>query len=132
MPLSTLNHALIENAPECVSAYDNRLFITLWNKACEKKFGIPASEAIGKHLLHLFPNIGNDYRVLCLQLAADGGKTFFFPNMTYVLTQPFSLYSQYIRPIRKNGENLGVVNIVRDHPGEEAFTVDDFRHFFLQ
>lgn len=127
---SRLNEKLVNAATECISAYDKKLFITLWNKACESKFGISAEEAVGRHLLHLFPHIINDYRVQCLQMAADAGKTYYFPNMAYMYAEHFLLYSQYICPLRENGEITGVVNIVRDHPEEEMYTIDDFRKFF--
>lgn len=123
------NLEAIENASECVSAYNDRLFITMWNPACEKKFSIKAEQAVGKHLLQLFPFIANDYRVVALQSSHNTKQTYFFRNMVYQFIRPAMLYTQYIRPIKNATETI---SIVKDHEEEENLSVADFKHFFLQ
>lgn len=49
--------SLIEQSPDCISGYDAALTITLWNSACDKKFGLSKNQALEKPLLTLFPKI---------------------------------------------------------------------------
>jgi two-component system, NtrC family, sensor kinase len=131
MHLPTLNQQLIYNASECISAYDDRLFITVWNRACERKFGVSEKEAVGKQLFDLFPHIEKDYRVKCMKEAITLGKSFFFSNMVYQYTNQPHYYSQYIRPFKHSTGTVGVINIVRDHDQEERLTVKYFKSFFF-
>jgi PAS domain S-box-containing protein len=105
--------SLIEQAPDCISGYDAALNITIWNSACEKKFGLSKEQALGKPLLTLFPEIEKDHRLQCLQKAAQEGASFFFSNLPYLFEDGF--YTQAIIPLHdKNRQVFRVLNIVRD------------------
>jgi PAS domain-containing protein len=130
MLLDTLDLKKIDNATECISAYDNSLHVTLWNRACVEKFHIEAKKIIGKYLVDLFPYIENDYRVGCLRTAANEGQSYYFPNMAYLYTEQQQFYSQLIKPLREGDKLIGVINIVRDHVANETLTLVDFNKFF--
>jgi PAS domain-containing protein len=101
-----------------VSLYDTTLRITSWNDACEKRFKIPAAAAEGKLLIELFPDILSDYRYTCLQEAATEGKSFYFTNLPYDNYPGF--YSQMIAALKdKNGERMGLINIIRHQENDE-------------
>lgn len=128
--LSALDLEKVKNATESISAYDENLNITLWNPAVGKRHGVTEENALGQSLFSLFPYAAGDQRINFLRIAMVTGQSFYFPNMIYLYTQPFTYYSQYIQPIRKNGRIIGVVNIVRDHLMEESFSAEEFREFF--
>jgi len=48
---------LAESISDVFFALDENLRYTYWNKASEKLTGIPAKDALGKHLYDIFPNI---------------------------------------------------------------------------
>lgn len=113
MQLSFLDADKIEQSPDCISAYDDGLIITIWNKACETKYGIPKEEALDRNLLHLFPNITEDYRVQCLRKCLQEQESFFFPNLP--LLYGTGIYSQVILPLHNEEEGvIGTLNIVRE------------------
>jgi PAS domain-containing protein len=125
-----LNLEKVRNAQESISAYDEQLNITLWNPGIEKRTGVAEKDALGKCFLDLFPYSRDDQRTKFLNIAMSADQSFFFPNMIYLYLQPFSYYTQYIQPLKKNGKIIGVINIVRDHTIEETFTPEDFTSFF--
>jgi hypothetical protein len=92
--------------------------------------GIAAQDAIGQSLLSLFPFAEGDQRVKFLKLAMQLDQSFYFPNMIYLHTQPFSYYTQYIHPQKTDGIITGVINIVRDHQMEETFLPEEFLVYF--
>jgi PAS domain-containing protein len=125
-----LNDAKVRGALESISVYNEQLDITLWNPAIEKRTGIAEKDAIGKSLFTLFPHIKDDQRTKFLNIAMQMDQSFFFPNMIYLYTQPFTYYTQYIHPLKKNGKVVGVINIVRDHEMEETYSPEEFLLFF--
>lgn len=125
-----LNLEKVRNAQESVSAYDERLNITLWNPAIEKRTGVAEKDALGKCFLDLFPYAKDDQRTKFLNIAMSTDQCFFFPNMIYLYIQPFTYYTQFIQPLKKHGKVIGVINIVRDHTIEEVYSQEDFLHFF--
>lgn len=113
MQLSFLDADTIEQSPDCISAYDNSLAIVIWNKACEKKFGIPKAQALHQNLLHLFPHIGEDYRVQCFRKCLQQQESFFFANLPLLYNA--GIYSQMILPLHNKEEGvIGILNIVRE------------------
>lgn len=127
-----LNLDKVRNAPECISVYDGELNVTLWNPAIEKRMGVAEKDALGKSLFTLFPFTTGDHRIKFLQIAMMLDQPFYFPNMIYLYTQPFTYYTQYIHPLKKNGRVIGVINIVRDHEIEETYSKDEFLAYFDQ
>jgi len=125
-----LNLEKVRHAKECISAYDEQLNILLWNPAVEKRTSVAEKNAIGRCFLDLFPYAKDDQRIKFLSIAMSTDQCFFFPNMIYLYIQPFSYYTQYIQPLKKDGKVIGVINIVRDHDLEENFTPNDFLSFF--
>jgi PAS domain-containing protein len=125
-----LNLERVRNAKELISAYDEQLNITLWNPAVAKRMGIPEKDAIGKSLLQLYPHLAGDQRIKFLNIALQLDQSFYFPNMIYLYTQPFTFYTQYIQPQKTNGKVTGVINIVRDHLMEETFLPEEFLVYF--
>lgn len=125
-----LNHNKVRSATELISAYDHDLNVTLWNPACAQRTGVPEIDAMGKCLYDIFPYAKEDQRTRFLKIAMQVNQNFFFPNMIYLYTQPYTYYTQYIHPIKANGQIVGVINIVRDHIMEEFYTADEFLHFF--
>ncbi len=125
-----LNLDKVRNAQECVSAYDEQLNITLWNASMERRTGMTEKDALGKCFLDIFPYTRDDQRTRFLKIAMSADQSFFFPNMIYLYLQPFSYYTQYIQPLKKNGKVIGVINIVKDHTIEENYSPKDFLHFF--
>jgi PAS domain-containing protein len=118
LQISSFDADKIDQSPDCISAYGEDLKILIWNKACEKKYGIPKEEALSKNLLHFFPHIEDDYRVTCFRRCYYEQQTFFFPNLPLLYSA--GLYSQVILPLH-NGkkEVVGTLNIVREgeyHP----------------
>jgi PAS domain-containing protein len=130
MHFPTLNLERVKTANESISAFDEQLNITLWNPAIEKRTGIAEKDAIGKSLFYLFPHIQNDQRVRFLSIAMMMDQPFYFPNMIYLYTQPFTYYTQYIHPLKLDNKIIGVLNIVRDHIMEESFSSDEFLVYF--
>lgn len=126
-----LNLEKVRASIESVSAYDEQLNVTLWNPAIEKRTGITEKDAIGKSLFVLFPQIKDDQRAKFLNIAMLMDQSFFFPNMVYLYTQPFTYYTQYIHPLKQGGKIIGVINIVRDHEMEESYHAEEFLDFFL-
>jgi PAS domain-containing protein len=125
-----LNPGRVHSAKELISVYDCQLNITLWNPAIERRMGIPAKDAIGKSLFSIFPFAANDQRIKFLTLSMQLDQGFYFPNMIYLHTQPFSYYTQYIHPLKTNGKVTGVINIVRDHEMEQTFLPEEFLVYF--
>lgn len=105
--------AKIEQSTDCISAYDDDLTILIWNKACEKKYGVLKEEALGHNLLHLFPHVREDYRVACIRKCTQKEESFFFPNLP--LLYGVGMYSQVILPLHnEEDEIIGSLNIVRE------------------
>ncbi len=125
-----LNLDKVKLATESVSVYDEQLNITLWNPAIEKRTGVAEKDVVGKCFLDFFPYVKDDQRTKFLNIAMSTDQCFFFPNMIYLYIQPFSYYTQYIQPLKKDGKVIGVINIVKDHSIEENFQPNDFLGFF--
>lgn len=99
----SLNEMIFENSIDYVSAFDNKLRITAWNRKCEEKIGFKKEDVMGKHVLEVFSgtegeeflddlnkalkgelihreekNIANDefYDLFVLPLSSPGGNIF--------------------------------------------------------
>lgn len=113
MQLSLLDADKIDQSPDCISAYDDDLTVLIWNKACEKKYGIPKEKALHHNLLHLFPHIKDDYRLECLHKSTRKAESFFFRNLPLLYGN--GIYSQAILPLHnEERELIGSLNIVRE------------------
>ena len=115
MLISYLDDEKIESSTDLISMYDKDLVVLKWNRACEKKFGIPAEKAINHSLHELFPdyNLKEDYRYNCLVEAAHAGKSFYFPGLPYKYHE--GIYYQAIVPLKNNPTTIvGALNVVRD------------------
>ena len=51
---ATLNEMIFENSIDYVSAFDNNLNVTAWNRKCEEKTGLLRKDVLGKHVLEVF------------------------------------------------------------------------------
>jgi PAS domain-containing protein len=111
----------IENSPFCISVYNQKLDVLLWNRSCEDYFRIKKDDILGKGLLSAFPFIEDDYRTQCLRKAFEG-RTYFFNKVPYRFAR--GTYTQYIGPFETEENKVqSVINIVQDlTPGKEPFT----------
>ena len=115
MIISYLDDEKIESSTDLISMYDKNLVVLKWNSACAQKFGIPAKNAIGRHLSEIFPtyNLKEDYRYTCLVDATQDGKSFYFPGLPYKYHE--GIYYQVIVPLKSNASTIvGALNVVRD------------------
>lgn len=113
---SSLDLEKIGTTSDLVSQYDRDLRIILWNPACEKRFSISREQAIGKRLTELFPQVENDFRVVCLKRSANEGLSFFFSNMPYAHNNGF--YTQVIQSLKINDQPAFTLNVIREHKEE--------------
>jgi PAS domain S-box-containing protein len=106
-----LNDASIDR----LMAIDNHWEIIAWNKTSEILSGIKKEEALGKHLMEIFPQIKQDAdMVKSFELALQGKKCF-LPAKAEVFNR--SYYENHFIPLYDNddnGEVIGVMNIMHD------------------
>lgn len=109
-----LGFSIIEakcNSEILINAFDPQHKIVLWNKKAEQYFGINAESAIGKKLEELVPYARKSDKFKHL-LQALSGTPIYIANDKYERRHAF--YEQWVLPVKKNGEVIAVLNIVKD------------------
>jgi len=112
----------ILQASDYISAYGQDMKIIIWNDAVAHKYKVSREDALGASLLHVFPDIQNDFRVKCFHEARGEGKSFYFSMLPYVYESGF--YTQVIIPVYHQGEVMAL-SVVRHHINEERFLKND-------
>ena len=108
---NSLNEMISESSIDYVSAFDQNLNITAWNRKCEEKFELLRKDVIGKHVLEVFT--GNEGLIFKNDLdQALQGETIHREEKS---TENNAFFDIYISPI-KNSDGLifGVFCISHD------------------
>jgi PAS domain S-box-containing protein len=107
----SLNEMIIENSVDYVSAYDNKLRITAWNRKCEEKTGFKKEDVMGKHVLEVFSGDGGEAFLADLDKALKGEVI--HREEKNVANDEF--YDFFILPLSNpNGNIFGVVCVSHD------------------
>jgi len=125
------NEQIIKNTQEGVIVYGSDLRYLIWNTFMEELSGVPASEALGKHPLELFPFLKDVgvieqlEKVLAGQLVGPRDFPFDVPS-----TGRSGWASDINSPLRdQKGEIIGVIGMVRDitnrKEAEEALRISN-------
>ncbi len=107
---------VIASAQEGVVVYDRELRYQVWNRFIEELTGVPASEALGKQALDLFPHLraGNaDLRIR----RALAGEIVHSPDMPFHIPASGKtgwVSSVYSPHFDAGGEIVGAIGIIRD------------------
>lgn len=73
--LSSYHHLLetvVESCSDAIGVFDHQWFCTSWNNGSEQLFKITKTEALGRHLLDIFPEINNDADRLKIEQVIKG------------------------------------------------------------
>ena len=114
--LLQFNSQIINSAQEGIIVYDHNLKCQVWNPFMENLTSLPASEAIGKHPLDLFPFLKDTGVIGILEKALNGEKNneVVFP-FTIPATGRTGWASDKAAPFyNTKNEIIGVISTVRD------------------
>lgn len=111
----TFNKLVISSVNEGVIVYDTEYKYRVWNTFMEKRFGLTASEVIGRRTDEVFPYVGKIGMISMLNRVLSG-ETVFVPD-TYLPTSKTEGYwvtSNYSPLVNSQSEIIGVVSTVSD------------------
>jgi PAS domain S-box-containing protein len=118
---------LIESSYEGIAAFDRELRYTLWNPEMERITGIPHTEAIGRTVLEVLPQLRPE--VYDRIVNALAGEVVRLDDYSYQVasTGRSGVCEAILSPIVEDGEVVGVVSSVRDIT-ERRRLEDQLRH----
>jgi PAS domain S-box-containing protein len=104
-----LNDASIDS----VLAIDTQWQIIAWNKTTENISGINKRDALGRHLMEIFPQINADEEMLTAYGMALEGKKSFLPAKAGLFNRAH--YENHFIPLQDGDGNIvGVMNLMHD------------------
>ena len=109
---TAFSEMLFDNTVDVIAAFDTNLNVIAWNRQCEEKYGLKREHVIGKNVLDIYPNIGNDNKLQDLQQAAKGQYINRKGQVSSVIP---GYFDSYIIPLKKStGEIFGVLSVAHD------------------
>lgn len=107
-----LSHDEAENDSEVlINAFDREHHIVFWNRKAENYFGIPKEQALGKKFEDIVGYAKKNDKMQYLTRALFG-------QPVHILREKYDKrsthYEQWVLPVRKNGEVIAALNIVKD------------------
>lgn len=107
-----LSHDVAENDLEfLINAFDKEHNVVFWNKKAEQFFGVSKEYALGKKLEEVIPYAKSTSRLHYIDRALFG-KPIHIVKEKY--EKKPAHYEQWILPVKKNGEVVAALNIVKD------------------
>jgi PAS domain S-box-containing protein len=111
--IPNLYELLNDSSIDRVMAIDEHWRIIAWNKTASQITGIEKNDIMGKPLLEVFPQLGNDPEMMDAIKFAFQGKKSFVPARAGVFNRQF-YENHYIPLTSEAGEVKGVMNIMHD------------------
>lgn len=112
--LDYLNEQILASISIGLYTLDRQLNITSWNKSMEQMSGILAHEAIGQHLLSLFPALEKEGIAARLREVLINGTSQNLRLQHHGQAGEKRLQKRCLAPLKENGQTVGAVVVVED------------------
>ncbi|MBN1958803.1 MAG: GAF domain-containing protein [Desulfuromonadales bacterium] len=112
--LDHLNEQILSSISLGLYTIDRHMRITSWNGRMAKMSRIPTQDALGKHLLEMFPSLEEEGIAARLQRVLDTGKAENLRLLHRGHAGENRLQKRRLAPLVENGQTTGVVVVVED------------------